>query len=150
MDSNTADNMKGNLPLSLPADITAIIARVEATENWVSSSPFFLSGQKKLFYLLSRLRSQLPYEDFSKHFVVVTTFSSFRDGLALMRILSKRHEDHLQLFLARALSGMIPEDNLCWRAHLWRIRYLTAINVLARVFDEHRIERVKAALSKED
>lgn len=150
MDTSAADNLKGNLPLSLPVDIRGIISRVEETENWVSNSSVFLSGQKNLFYLLSRLRSQLSQEDFLKHFVVVTTFSSFRDGLALMRILSKRHEDHLQLFLARALSGMIPEDNLCWRAHMWRIRYLTAINVLARVFDEQRIERVKAALSKED
>ena len=102
MDTSAADNLKGNLPLSLPVDIRGIISRVEETENWVSSSSVFLS------------------------------------------------EDHLQLFLARALSGMIPEDNLCWRAHMWRIRYLTAINVLARVFDEQRIERVKAALSKED
>ena len=70
MDTRAADNLKGNLPLSLPVDIRGIISRVEETENWVSNSSVFLSGQKNLFYLLSRLRSQLSQEDFLKHFVV--------------------------------------------------------------------------------
>ena len=69
MDTSAADNLKGNLPLSLPVDIRGIISRVEETENWVSSSSVFLSGQKNLFYLLSRLRSQLSQEDFLKHSV---------------------------------------------------------------------------------
>ena len=138
--------IKTILPDTLPEDVSAVISRVERVEGWVRSDPSFRAGQIKLFKMLGTYKSHLPQKEFLKHFVIIVTFSGFRDAVALMKALECNHDCNLQRLLLAGMTGAAP-DNEYWKTNAMRIRYLTAWHVLARGFDEKRIEAIKQALT---
>lgn len=135
-----------NLPSNLPDDISFILTRVEKSESWVNFDTNFREGQLKLLKMLGAYKSHLPQKVFLEHFVVIATFSKFRDALALMKALEVNHTSNLQRLLLMGLTKTFPE-NVFWQTSAMRLRYLTAWNVLSRVFDEDRIELIKQALT---
>ena len=133
-------------PYSLPEDISYILARVENSESWVKQDSNFSLGQQKLLKMLGAYKSHLSQKMFLEHFVVIATFSKFRDAVILMQALEVNHGNNLQRLLLMGLTKTSPENEF-WHTNAMRLRYLTAWNVLSRVFDEERVDLIKQALT---
>lgn len=134
------------LPSTLPEDVSSVLARVESSESWVKLDSNFGEGQLKLLKMLGAYKSHLPQKIFLEHFVVIATFSKFRDAVTLMQALEVNHASNLQRLLLMGLTRTSPENEF-WHTNAMRLRYLTAWNVLSRVFDEERVELIKQALT---
>ena len=79
------------LPSTLPEDVSSVLARVESSESWVKLDSNFGEGQLKLLKMLGAYKSHLPQKMFLEHFVVIATFSKFRDAVTLMQALEVNH-----------------------------------------------------------
>lgn len=138
-----------NLAFPLPAGVKAALEAVEESELWVVDTPSFRAKQAELFTRLPEADSTLPHDAFTRRYIAVAAFSSFRDNLALFHALGRRHPELLAEIIRHATGNgleLVPEEY--WRVLRWRLRYATAFSVLSRVFDSERFALINNALRR--